>query len=111
MKFPAHEPFADTDCDVRRGTLHRARPSATEQRPADAFKKAAHHVENAPSPTAVDKDRSQGASRISYKPIRLQRQDEVTEATVPDTCPRDVPSNMVDDGHEVQAGQNATSAC
>ena len=32
MKFPAHEPFADTDCDVRRGTLHRARPSATEQR-------------------------------------------------------------------------------
>ncbi|CAE7269002.1 unnamed protein product, partial [Symbiodinium sp. CCMP2592] len=29
-------------------------------------------------------------------------QDEVAEATVPDTCPRDTPSGLADDGREVQ---------
>ncbi|CAE7341560.1 unnamed protein product [Symbiodinium sp. CCMP2592] len=50
---------------------------------ADAFKRAAHSAEEIPLPTVVD-------------------QDEVAEATVPDTCPRDTPSGPADDGREVQ---------
>ncbi|CAE7316962.1 unnamed protein product [Symbiodinium sp. CCMP2592] len=50
---------------------------------ADAFKRAAHSAEEIPLPTVVD-------------------QDEVAEATVPDTCPRDTPSGLADDGREVR---------
>ncbi|CAE7505467.1 unnamed protein product, partial [Symbiodinium sp. CCMP2592] len=59
---------------------------------ADAFKRAAHSAEEIPLPTVVDQD---GDLRRTFP-------DEVAEATVPDTCPRDTPSGLADDGREVR---------
>jgi len=76
---------------------------------AHAFKKAAHNAEETPLPTAVDKDGSVRTIRILTR-SSLQHEDDVAEATVPDTCPREAPSSLVDDNREVQAGRRVTLA-